>query len=173
MEWTIDRAETVVEFSIKKFWGLVTVKGLMQVQEGRLELNTPADYGLGGSVFVAIDPASIVTGNSRRDVHLKTADFFEVERYPIITFRSRSIEQNLGLESQLKGKLTIRDVTRPVTLEVSPGREGANGSREYKVTTTLLRDDFGLNFKKIPIGNKVMVTIKVKFLSQAHELNQV
>jgi polyisoprenoid-binding protein YceI len=93
MEWTIDKAETVVEFSIKQFWGLVTVKGQMQVIEGRLELEKSSDYRQ-GSVDIKIDPASVATGNSRRDAHLKTADFFEVERYPVITFRGRSVEQS-------------------------------------------------------------------------------
>ncbi len=159
-DWITDNKETMIEFSIKKFWGLITVNGQMQVRQGRLEMDSS---GVGqGSAYIEIEANSAVTGNARRDKHLKTADFFEVERFPLIIFRSQSAEQIDEMKFRLMGALTIRDITRPVTLEVSQIAIQSEGNVNFQATTTFMRQDFGLNFKKMPIGNEVVINLKIK-----------
>jgi len=160
MEWITDNNETVVEFAVKNFWGLASVKGRMQIREGRLELaDSEANQG---SAYVEIDTTSINSGNTRRDKHLKTTDFFEVERYPLITFRGRNVEQVYATNFRLKGDLTVRDVTRPITLEVSRQATPGDAHIYFQVSTILLRHDFGLTNSKFPIGREVTINLKVK-----------
>jgi polyisoprenoid-binding protein YceI len=160
MEWITDNNETVVEFSVKNFWGLATVKGRMQVREGRLELaGSEANQG---SAYVEIDTTSINSGNTRRDKHLKTADFFEVARYPLITFRGRNVEQVDATNFRLKGELTMREITQPVILEVSRIATPGDTNIYFQASTTLLRHDFGLTSSKFPIGREVTINLRVK-----------
>lgn len=103
MGWKIEGENTLIEFRVKKFWGLVKVRGKMTMRLANFNLEgvNPGNW----SVYAEIDPASVNTGNARRDKHLKTADFFEVERYPLITFRSASIEQSDETHLSVKGGL--------------------------------------------------------------------
>jgi len=106
--WTIDPAHSIAEFAVKHMV-LTTVKGRFRELEGTLHIDEarPED----SSVSASVDVASIDTGVGDRDAHLRSDDFFNAEKYPKITFRSRRVEPGDGAHFKLVGDLTIRDVT--------------------------------------------------------------
>jgi polyisoprenoid-binding protein YceI len=96
-----------------------------------------------------IQAASVDSGDAKRDEHLRSPDFFDVEQYPTITFRSTSAEQVGEDAYRLTGDLTIRDVTKPVTFDVEflGNYDGFQGRRAgFHATTKLNREDFGLTW---------------------------
>lgn len=159
MTWQIDNNDTLVEFKVKKLWGLITVRGKMATRQVRLEMEgaNPENW----SIYAEIDPASINTGNARRDKHLQTADFFDTGRYPSIVFRSTGLTQFDENKLKLNGELTIKDISRQVVLEVIRKNEIRNGI-EFAATTIIQRGDFGLNFSRLPIGPEVEVNLELR-----------
>src|SRR5437868_2255148 len=104
---------------------------------------------LSSSVTAQIDLASIETGNSQRDAHIRSADFFEVETYPTMTYRSTGIRRD-GDGYVVDGQLTLKDVTKDVPLRLELGGFGPDaydGTRAgFTATTEIIRRDFGVNF---------------------------
>src|SRR5439155_1286642 len=115
MSWTVDPMHTQVEFSAKHM-GLMTVKGHFTKVRAAIDLNE--DDFTASSVEATIDTHSLVTNDARRDAHLKSPDFLDVERFPTINFKSTRIERAAHDEYRMTGDLTIRDLTRAVTLAV-------------------------------------------------------
>jgi polyisoprenoid-binding protein YceI len=131
-------------------------------------------------VDITIQVASIDTRQEQRDAHLRSADFFDVARFPTITFRSRSVEgDHRESEFRLVGDLTIRDVTREVVLAVSSqgrlidpwGAERAGFSAQGKIDRT----DFGLTWNQaletggVLVSNEVMISVEVELIRQAKQ----
>jgi polyisoprenoid-binding protein YceI len=117
--WNIDPAHTLVEFSAKHMM-ITTVKGRFADVRGTLTLNEERPQA--SSVAVELAAASLDTRTEQRDQHLRSADFLDAAIYPLITFRSRRIEGLRlaeGAEFRIIGDLTIRDVTREVTLDAT------------------------------------------------------
>ncbi|PKC51538.1 Lipid/polyisoprenoid-binding, YceI-like protein, partial [Rhizophagus irregularis] len=118
-------------------------------------------------ITFTLDVASINTRNTDRDNHLKGADFFDVEKYPSITFKSTSIEKD-GDDYKLTGDLTIKDVTKPVTFEVEFGGKGTNpwGVEVYgfEAEAKINREEFGLTWNAALETGGVLVgkDIKIK-----------
>lgn len=170
MEWILDQDKSLVEFTIKKFWGLVTVRGGMEVRQARLELDgsDPTRW----SAYVELDPATLSTRNARRDAHLRSPDFFDVTRYPIITFRSQTVEPSGDTALRLRGELTIRNITQPVTLEVSRHTGSAEGELYFEATTTISRHNFGLSYNRPPISREAVINLKVKAVQLNSVLNE-
>jgi polyisoprenoid-binding protein YceI len=144
--WTIDTAHTQVDFSAKHMM-ISTVRGHFAGIDGTIELDE-ADL-VNSSVVVAIDASTVDTGMGQRDAHLRSADFFAVETYPKITFRSTKIER-AGDGYRITGDLTIKDVTRPVVLEaeylgVVTSMQGGRHAG-FAATTRLNREDWGLTW---------------------------
>jgi polyisoprenoid-binding protein YceI len=110
--WQIDPSHSSVEFSIRHMM-VSTVKGRFGTLQGTIVDN--AEDPTRSSVQVEIDPASITTGDAKGDGHLRSPDFFDVEKFPTITFKSTRIEGTRE-EFKLTGDLRIRDRTREVTL---------------------------------------------------------
>lgn len=155
--WELDPANTTVGFSVKKF-RLITVRGRFSRVGGSVEL--PSAVLTDAVVDIEIDAASIDTGMTRRDTHLRAADFLDVQRCPTITFRSTHIEELSEDRLRIYGYLNIRGLTREVPLEatlVSRDEERA----EILATTMLDRRDFGLtwNFLGLMVGDAVEVEI--------------
>lgn len=137
---------------------------------------TIAEEPLASTVEVTIDAASIDTGVTDRDNHLRSADFLDVERYPHLIFRSRLVEHANDDEFVLVGDLTIRDVTREVRLAVelegvaqSPWGKEVIG---FSASTELDREDFGITWNKaletggVLVGNKVKIEIAAEAVRQ-------
>src|SRR5579862_3494405 len=113
--WQIDPAHSLVEFSVRHMM-ISTVKGRFTGVKGTIVANE-TDHTL-SSVDVEIDPATIYTGDERRDGHLRSPDFFNVAEYPLISFKSTRIEGTRD-EFKLIGDLTVRDQTHEVSLDAT------------------------------------------------------
>jgi polyisoprenoid-binding protein YceI len=116
--WNIDAAHSAISFSIRHM-AFAKVRGRFTQYSGTIQLDD-ADLAR-SSVEVSIDAASIDTGTPQRDQHLRSADFFDVAKFPALRFRSTRVEALGGDRLRVIGELTIRDVTREVALEAETG----------------------------------------------------
>jgi len=122
-------------------------------------------------IEVTIDASSIDTHNDKRDAHLKSPAFFDVAKYPTITFKSEKVEPDGAGKWKVTGNLTMHGVTKPVVLEVTGPTPEVNvmgaPHRAASATTTLNRQDYGVAFNKpldnggVLVGNDVTITINV------------
>jgi polyisoprenoid-binding protein YceI len=146
MAWTIDPAHTTVGFAVRHL-GLTTVRGKFTRSSGQIDMDPTNPASATGEVV--IEAASIDTGDRDRDAHLRSADFFDVERYPNITFKLKRVKGG-GERFKVIGDLTMKDVTREIELDaeyageiVDPyGRRKVGGS----LTGTINRSDWGLTW---------------------------
>ncbi len=148
---------------------VATLRGSLGSIEGTLILDE--DDPSRSAVTASIDVATMNTGSRLRDTHLRSSDFFDADRFPVITFRSLRVETIDARRLRVVGGLTIRDITKEVALEtVYEGQAAdANGSRRarFTATTILSRREFGLG-KRAPIetagliaGDRVTVTLDI------------
>ncbi len=158
-EWQIDPAHTGVEFAVKHMM-FATVRGRFADVSGTL---TEGDEV---TVDVTIPTASINTGAGQRDDHLRSADFFDVENHPEMRFTGKLVKGDVEQGGTLKGELTIRGVTKPVTLEVEATGEGkdpwGNVKRGYLARGQINRADFGLTWNQALETGGVLVSDAVK-----------
>lgn len=149
-DWNIDPAHTQTSFAVKHLV-ISTVRGEFGKTTGTIHLDE-ADLTR-SSVEATIDAATVSTRNPDRDAHLRSPDFFDVARYPTVTFRSTRVEKAAAGALQVTGDLTLRGVTRPVTLQVtvSPEVKGMGGEtrRGFSATTRINRQDYGLRWSKM------------------------
>jgi polyisoprenoid-binding protein YceI len=170
--WKIDPAHTHVEFAVKHMM-ISTVKGRFSEVTGEIKL----DEGTFANSKVNIDVsvASLDTRESQRDTHLRSGDFFDVEKFPAITFRGTAIEGPLD-QFKLTGDLTIHGVTRPVTLDVTHegrGKDPWGGERiGFAGTGKIKRSDFGLTWNAVLetggflVGDEVKISLDVEAVKQ-------
>lgn len=174
MAWTLDPHHTSVSFSAKHL-GVATVRGHFTKVEGEIDIDDPNDPTTArGSV--AIDAASIDTGNDGRDQHLRSADFLDVANFPRITFTAKRVKAVDGDRYEVVGDLSIRGVTREVTLDYEHSGVVTDPFGNTKVGGTLSgvinRTEWGLVWN-VPLGSGgVLVSEKVK-LEIDGELAQV
>jgi polyisoprenoid-binding protein YceI len=151
---------------------ITTVKGRFTDVKGEIRMDeTHPDRS---SVQAELGVASITTGVEQRDAHLRSADFFEAERYPAIHFRSTRIARAGGDQFTVTGDLTIRGTTRPVTLTVESGGRGKDpwgGERlGFSMATTINRKDFGLHWNQaleaggVVVGNEVKISVDLQLV---------
>jgi len=164
--YEIDGAHSSATFSIRHI--VSQVKGRFTQVSGTIVYDEREPEK--SSVTAKIAAASINTDNERRDTHLKSADFFEVEKYPDITFRSTGVNKE-GDRLKVTGMLTMHGVEKEVTLDVEAMgvTEAMGGTRAgFEATTTLNRKDFGINWNKplgvgkLMLGDDVKVTISIE-----------
>jgi polyisoprenoid-binding protein YceI len=152
MAWTIDNAHSSVGF-VARHMGLSKVRGLFTSFRGEI-VGDPSDITR-AEARVEIDTASIDTGSPDRDGHLKSADFFDVEKYPTMTFESRSIERD-GDNYKVVGDLTIKDQTHPVELVYEHGGDLQDpfGNRKVggSLSGTIKRSEWGLTWN-VPLDS--------------------
>lgn len=144
--WKTDPTHTDVQFSAKHMM-VTTVRGKFAEVEGTLTLDEADPARSSGSFTVKA--ASLTSGVEQRDGHLRSADFFDVEQYPEITFVSTAVEAKGGNDYAVTGDLRIRDTTRPVTFAVEflGNYQGFQGRRVgFHATTKLNREDWGLTW---------------------------
>jgi polyisoprenoid-binding protein YceI len=148
--WSIDPMHSDVQFKIKHLV-ISTVSGSFKTFDG--EAVTDSEGFDNAAITFNIDPASIDTNQSMRDGHLKNADFFDVEKYPTITFKSTSFKKASGDNYKLVGNLTMHGVTKPVELDVEYGgsEKDNSGNQKYgfEVTGKIPRKEFGLTYNAI------------------------
>lgn len=157
--WTIDPAHTVVSFAVRHL--MSRVRGTFSEVSGQIVTTTEVSRS---TVTATIGVSSVGTGQQMRDDHLRSADFFDAERHPVMTFEGRALRPVDG-DWVLAGELTIRDVTRPVDLEVEflgTDPDGLQGEPRigFSARTTISRRDFGIAFGLVPDA-KIVVADKV------------
>lgn len=168
--WTIDPVHSSAEFKVKHMM-ITNVKGRFTDVKGTLEFDQ-ADVTK-SKITATIDAASIDTRNADRDTHLKSADFFDVEKFPTLSFTSTRITNAGAGELKVEGDLTIRDVTRPVVFEVEgpsePGKDPWGNTRiGWSATTKINRKDYGLTWNAaleaggFLVGDEVTITLDVE-----------
>jgi polyisoprenoid-binding protein YceI len=165
--WDIDPVHSDVSFTVRHMM-VSKVRGRFGTFSG--EITTGADL-TGSAVTATIEVDSITTGNDQRDGHIRSADFFDVENHPRWTFRSTGVRAD-GDEIVLDGELTIKGVTRtvPLTLEVNGfGPDAYGGVRAgFSATTTIDRNDFGVDIKMpmdgggVVVGDKVQIALEIE-----------
>jgi polyisoprenoid-binding protein YceI len=147
--WTIDPAHSEVG-AVAQHLGLSSVHGRFKGFAGRVDI---AEQPLASSVEAVIDAASIDTGNSTRDDHLRSGDFLDARAHPTLTYRSTSLEPAAGDRWTVHGELTMRGVTRPVDLDLAylgTGPDPWGGVRAaFRATAELRRDDFAMHYNQV------------------------
>jgi len=163
MSWTVEPAHTSVGFSLRHMM-ISTVRGTFDKSEITLDLN-PDDMTQ-TKVEVKVEMNSINTRDDRRDGHLRSPDFFNVEQYPYMTFQSTKIEAVGPNHYKMTGNLTIRDATKPVTFDVQSMGPQVNpwGAKVmgFSATATINRNDWGLNWNMALEAGGVVVSEHVK-----------
>ena len=170
--WKLDPAHTLVEFSAKHLM-ISTVKGRISDVDGVIYVDQNEPFN--SSVEVTMNAATLDTRIEQRDQHLRSGDFLDVEKFPVIKFRSTDIqgdEQNF----KLTGDLTIRDITRPITLDVTfegQTKDPWGGERMgFSATGKLDRRDFGLTWNVIlesgglTVSNDIKIHLEVEAIKQ-------
>ncbi len=169
--WNFDPAHSSIRFAVDHMV-ISEVEGQFLTYEGSI-IATKDDFSDAKINFV-IDVNSVDTDNEKRDGHLKSADFFETEKYPKMTFVSTSVEKIADGKYNLKGKLTLRDVTKDITLAMTYGGTvkdpWGNTKAGLKVAGVINRTDFGLKYNSVletgslMIGEEVIITCKVELV---------
>src|SRR5438105_14412427 len=174
MSWTVDPMHTQVEFSAKHM-GIMTVKGAFTGLT--TEINFNEDDFTASSVVATIDTSTLSTHDTQRDGHLKSPDFLDVEQFPTINFKSTRIEHAAHDQYRMAGDLTIKDVTRPVTLDVVySGRAKdpmGNMHAGFSAYTTINRKDWGLTWNValetggLIVGDQIKITLEIEAVRPA------
>jgi polyisoprenoid-binding protein YceI len=173
-KWVLDPMHSEVQFKVKHLV-ISTVSGFFKTFEG--ELTTTDDKFEDAEVSFSLDVNSIDTTQAQRDEHLKSAEFFDAATYPKITFKSTAIKATGDDEYALTGDLTIKDVTKPVTLKAEFGGSAddfyGNTKAGFEVTGKINRKEFGLTWDgvteagSIVVGEDIKLIINVQFAKQA------
>jgi polyisoprenoid-binding protein YceI len=170
--WNIDPVHSVAEFKVKHMM-ISNVKGQFTSVQGVLSLDE-SDI-TNSRVQASIEAASINTREAQRDAHLKSADFFDVEKFPTLSFQSTRISRAGDGELSVAGDLTIHGITRSVQFAVegptAPGKDPWGNTRVgLSATTKINRKDFGLTWNAaletggILVGEEITITLDVQFV---------
>jgi polyisoprenoid-binding protein YceI len=172
--WTIDAAHSSATFGVRHMM-VATVRGQFNAMSGAVEVvgNDPTT----AKVNVTIDAASIDTRDAKRDEHLKSADFFDVAKFPTLTFVSKKVERAAEGKLRMVGDLTIHGVTREVAFDVqgpSPEVKDPWGNTRVGLvaTTSINRKEFGLTWNKaleaggVLVGEDVAIVIETQLTSK-------
>ena len=140
------------------------------------EVETDADDFTTARISFTAPIASISTGNEQRDGHLKTADFFELEKYPDLKFVANGLKKKGEGEYELEGDLTIKDVTKRIKLNVEAGGVAKDPWGQTKagfsVTGKINRKDFGLNWSAVTEAGGVVVSDEVRIQAEVQYIKQ-
>jgi polyisoprenoid-binding protein YceI len=167
--WNIDAAHSGINFSVRHMV-VSKVRGRFAKYTGAISID---DDDLTRSVVeVTVDAASLDTGVADRDTHLRSPDFFDVEKFPTLRFRSKRIEKLADARYRVIGDLTIRDVTREVPLDVESGGQAkdpwGNERAGFVARASVDRKDFGLQWNQVLeaggllLGDRVDIELDVE-----------
>ena len=173
MAWSVDPIHSQVTFAVRHLM-VSTVRGRFNVVRGELHIDEqqPANSW----VVAEAEAASLNTNNEQRDAHLRSADFFETEKYPLITFKSTKVEPVGGQEYKVSGALTIHGITKAVTFEAEYHGQNAHpmlGVRAgLSAKAKINRKDFGLTYGtmveagQVVVGETVNIEIDLELVQQ-------
>ena len=174
--WSFDPSHSSIGFTVRHLM-ISKVRGHFGTWSGTFDYD--AEDPTRSRLDVRIDAASIATRDDKRDAHLRSPDFFDVEKYPELTFASTKIERDGGDDYVVTGDLTIHGVTRSVQLKV----EGLGRTRDpwggervgFSASTTINRKDFGLHWNValetggVLVGEKVEIGIEIEAVRAAEQ----
>lgn len=167
--YAIDASHSQVGFAVKHMM-FSTVRGHFSTFEGTIVVDhaNPAN----STVSVSIDPASITTGDTNRDGHLRSADFFDVEKYPTMTFKSTSIDFKSEDNFTINGELTMHGVTAPVSIKAEQTGSGTNpwgvDVAGFEGKTEINRELYGLTYNAalekggVLVGKEIKITLELE-----------
>jgi polyisoprenoid-binding protein YceI len=169
--WQIDASHTEIEFSARHLM-ISNVKGRFSNPTGAVSVDPKQPRSV--DLDVTIPVATIDTRNEQRDTHLKSADFFDAEKFPQITFKGKGIDGNITGQFKLTGDLTIRGVTREVTLDVTAEGAGndpwGNERLGFSATGAIDRKDFGLVWNQmleaggVAVGDTIKIVVNTELM---------
>jgi len=170
-KWSIDTAHSELGFKVKHLM-ISNVKGVFTNYEATID---GEDFTT-SAVKVSIQAASINTNNTDRDNHLRSADFFDSENHPNITFESQSFTKVDDEDYKLKGILTVKGVSKEIELDVEYGGTNkdpwGNEKLAFEISGKINRKDFGLNWNSaletggVLVGDEVKIHAEVQFVKQ-------
>jgi len=170
--YALDQSHSHVSFSARHLM-VTKVRGRFPVTAGHLEI---AEDPTQSSVEATIDVSAVDSGDPKRDEHLRSADFFDAANYPTVSFRSTRVHDRGDGEFTLEGELTVRDSTRPVTLqgEYLGSQDSPWGDTRVGFTaeTEINRKDWGISFNValetggVLVGDKIQLTIDAEWVKE-------
>lgn len=173
MAWQIDSAHSHVQFSVRHMM-ISTVRGRFNTFSGTVEFDE--DNPTSSTVDVVIDVASIDTREQQRDDHLRSPDFFDAANFPDMMFKSKRIEQTGGKNGRMIGDLTIKDITKEMTLDVEYAGQAKSPwgttNAGFSASGSVDRKEFGLNWNQvletggILVGDTIKIDIEVELIKQ-------
>lgn len=180
MKWNIDPSHSQAQFTVRHMM-ISNARGRFEEFTGSVEFDEQNLETL--KVDVQLDAASINTRDQQRDGHLKSPDFFNVEAYPHLTFKSTRVEKVNDRNLKIHGDLTIRDTTRPVTLETEFAGVATSPwgtvSAGFSAHTKINRKEWGLVWNQtletggLLVGEDVKIEIELELVKQAAEVDAV
>lgn len=169
-KWTLDPAHTSIEFAVRHLM-ISTVRGRFGKFSGRLTVDDAHPSIV--DVQVEIETASVDTREEKRDAHLRSADFFDADTHPTLSFSGGQVQGNVNGTFKLHGDLTIRGITKPITLVVEKlgtmKDPWGNEKQGFTASTTVNRLDFGLRWNValeaggVLVADEVRITIEAQF----------
>lgn len=174
MSWQIDEAHSHIYFSVRHMM-ISKVRGSFEAFDG--VINFDPENPTRTTVDISIDASSISTNNEDRDNHLKSPDFLNAAEYPTLTFKSTKVEQIDAENGRLYGNLTIRDITKPVVLDVEYAGTAKSPwgttSAGFSASTTINRQEWHLTWNQaletggVLVGDKIKIDIELELVQQA------
>ncbi|HML21922.1 MAG TPA: YceI family protein [Aggregatilinea sp.] len=173
MAWQIDNAHSAVQFTVRHMM-ISNVRGMFDKFEGTVDLdeNNPENT----TVHVVIDTASINTRQEQRDNHLRSGDFFDAENYPQMVFESTRVERTGEDTAKLHGNLTIRNITKPVVLDVEYVGQAKSPwgttSAGFNASAKINRKDWDLTWNQgletggVLVGDDIKINIELELVKQ-------
>ncbi len=172
--WNIDTSHSTIQFTARHMV-VAKVRGRFTKWGGQIVYDP--DQPAASSVQVTIEPGSLDTAEAQRDTHLRSADFFDVEKFPQASFKSSKVQDLGGGKLRIAGDLTIRGVSKPVTLEAiyeGTGKDPWGGERiGFSATTSIDRREWGLQWNKaletggVLVSDKIELTLEVEAVKQS------
>ncbi len=172
-KWMIDPAHSEINFQVRHLM-IANVKGEFQKINASIEA-VGMDFSH-AKVQATLDAEGIYTNDENRDKHLRSADFFDAEKHPYLSFTSTALEPLGGNDYKLKGDLTIKGIVKPVTLDVEFGGTMTdpygNVKAGFSVSGKINRKDWGLNWNSaleaggVLVGDEVKISAEVQFVKQ-------
>ena len=173
-KWTVDPSHSEITFKVRHLM-IANVKGEFQKFNASIEA-VGTDFSK-AKVHATLDSAGIFTNDEGRDKHLRSADFFDSENHPHLSFTGTSMELVEGNDYKLTGELTIKGITKPVTLDVEFGGKNTdpwgNEKMAFSLNGTIDRKEWGLNWNAaletggVMVSNEVRIGGEVQFVKQA------
>ncbi|CAN5620299.1 YceI family protein [soil metagenome] len=173
IKWASDPAHSEILFKVKHLM-ITTVTGYFKIFKVLVETETD-DFNTTSDVLFTAAIDSIETNNTDRNAHLKSADFFDAEKYPVLKFVTKKYEGN-GAEAKLHGDLTIRDTTRPVVINVEFGGIAVDPYGQTKagftINTKISRKEYGLTYSAVTeaggivVGDEIIIQGELQLIKQ-------